>query len=61
MRVRYFCKYCKALNEITKFWAWFWIPHVGASKYLRCRECGKLQVMPRADGLKFIDWPVEKK
>ena len=61
MKVSYTCKYCKAPNEITSFWKWFWTPHIGASKHMHCRECCKFQVMPRADGRKFIDWPVDKK
>lgn len=59
--IHYECRKCGEINEITSFWKWFWTPHIGASKHMRCSGCGKIRVMPRVDGLKFIDWPSETK
>ena len=39
MKVRYICKHCGNVNSIDSFWKWFWTPHLGAKKYLRCRHC----------------------
>lgn len=57
IKVNYVCKRCKTINVIEGFWNWFWTPHVGSKKHMQCKYCGKFQIMPRADGLKFIDWP----
>lgn len=59
--IHYKCRKCGEINEITSFWKWFWTPHIGASKHMRCSGCGKFRVMSRMDGLRFIDWPSETK
>lgn len=37
--INYTCRYCGSTNTITGFWKWFWMPHFGASKWLRCEHC----------------------
>lgn len=62
MKVRYTCKHCEHTNEITSFWKWFWTPHLGAKKWLKCNYCeAKRHFMKRQDGRKWFDWPTEKK
>ena len=61
MKVRYICKNCGRANSIDSFWIWFWTPHLGAKKYLKCRLCNaKRHFMKRWDNRKWIDWPKEK-
>ena len=63
MKLRYTCKYCNGVNEITGFWKWFWTPHFGNKKWMKCKHCGsKKHFMARCDQKwSMIDWPVEKK
>ena len=61
MLVRYICKHCNETNEITDFWKWFWTPHFGTRKRLRCKACNKVSYMKRQDGRKILDWYTEKK
>ena len=60
MKVYYICKYCNETNEITNLWKWFWTPHFGARKRLRCKACNEVSYMKRQDGRKWLDWPKEK-
>jgi hypothetical protein len=60
MLVRYTCKHCNETNEITSLWKWFWTPHFGTRKRLRCKACDKVSYMRRQDGRKILDWPTEK-
>ena len=61
MKVRYICKYCGWATSIDSFWRWFWTPHLGAKKYLKCRHCyDKRHFMKRWDERKWIDWPKER-
>ena len=60
MRVRYTCFYCHSTNTIYSPWKWFFTPHIGAKKWLKCRCCGIKHFMKRQDGRKWLDWPVEK-
>lgn len=61
MKIRYICKYCGKVNSIDSFWKWFWAPHLGAKKYLKCRHCdAERHFMKRWDNRKWIDWPKEK-
>ena len=60
MKVRYTCKHCSETNEITNFWKWFWTPHFGTRKRLRCKACNKVSYMQRQDDRKILDWPTEK-
>lgn len=59
--IRYFCRKCGTEHTINKFWQWFFQPHIGASKWIKCKTCHKIRIMPRVDGLKFWDWPKERK
>ena len=61
MKVRYTCRKCGCEVIITSFWTWFWTPHIGASKYMKCPLCGSIHAMPRKDGRTWLDWPKEKK
>ena len=58
--VRYTCVKCGEENTITSFWTWFWTPHLGASKYLKCKACEQRNWMSRNDGRKWLDTPKEK-
>ena len=63
LKIRYFCSKCRSPynNTIESFSKWFWTPHLGARKLLKCKCCGKRNFMYRVDGRKWIDWPKEKK
>jgi DNA-directed RNA polymerase subunit RPC12/RpoP len=61
MNLKYICRECGATNEITSFWKWFWTPHFGAKKWLKCKHCeAKRHFMKRQDGCKWLDWPKNK-
>ena len=62
MRIRYICKYCNEINEITGFWKWFWTPHFGNKKWMKCKHCdSKKHFMARYNQKwSMIDWPKEK-
>lgn len=32
---------------IPTFWAWFFVPHLGSRRYLKCEKCGKRTWMMR--------------
>ena len=38
--LKYTCKQCGATNTITTFWRWFFTPHFGNKKWLKCSSCG---------------------
>ena len=63
MKLRYTCRYCGEENTIIGFWKWFWTPHFGNKKWLKCTSCGaKKHFMNRMDcNWSMIDWPKEKK
>ena len=61
MKVRYKCKYCGYTNKITSALKWFFIPHLGAKKWIKCEACNDRHFMKRLDDRKWLDWPVEKK
>lgn len=63
MNLKYICKYCNKTTEINTFWQWFWTPHFGNKKWLKCRHCdAKRHFMARKDcKWSMFDWPVEKK
>jgi hypothetical protein len=59
----YTCKECSGENKITSFRKWFWTPHFGAKKWLKCSHCeAKRHFMKRENwsGPKWIDWPKNK-
>ena len=62
MKVRYICKECGKVNSINSFWKWFWTPHFGNKKRLKCRHCdARKHFMNRMDyKWSMIDWPKEK-
>ena len=62
MKVRYICKECDKVNSIDSFWKWFWTPHFGNKKWLKCRHCdARKHFMSRMDcKWSMIDWPKEK-
>ena len=43
-------------------WKWFWTPHFGNKKWLKCKHCdARKHFMPRADcKWSIIDWPKER-
>ena len=63
VKVCYTCKYCGHTNEITGFWKWFWTPHFGAKKWIRCEACNDKHFMERQNwsGPWWIDWPKDSK
>lgn len=62
MILRYKCRYCGEENTIISFWKWFFTPHFGNKKWLRCKYCGEKHFMARKDQKwSMIDWPKEKK
>lgn len=60
MYLRYVCRECGKINLIDNGFKWFFTPHFGAKKYLKCIWCGRIHTMKRWDGRKWIDWPKEK-
>ena len=62
MKIRYICKYCGKVNSIDSFWKWFWTPHFGNMKWLKCKHCdSKKHFMARWDQKwSMIDWPKER-
>jgi hypothetical protein len=64
MNLKYTCRACGGTNEITKFWKWFWTPHFGARKWLKCQHCTtRRHYMKRLNwsGPSWIDWPKDSK
>ena len=56
----YTCRECGNKNKITSFWKWFWTPHFGAKKRLKCEHCSaRRHYMKRENwsGPSWIDWP----
>jgi len=58
--IKYTCPKCGDARFIVSFWKWFWTPHFGARKYLKCKRCKCIRLMNRWDGRKWVDWPTEK-
>ena len=60
--IYYVCKFCGETNELTGFWRWFFTPHFGNKKWMKCSKCGaKKHFMTRKDcKWSMIDWPVSK-
>ena len=57
--LKYTCRYCGETNTITTFWKWFWTPHFGAKKWIKCKYCeAKRHFMKRQDWNKpwWFDW-----
>ena len=63
MNLKYTCRECGKTNEINSFWKWFWTPHFGNKKWMKCKHCdSKKHFMARCEQKwSMIDWPVEKK
>ena len=63
MLLTYTCRTCGKTNEINSFWKWFWTPHFGAKKLIRCKHCGSKHYMERQNwsGPKWLDWPKDSK
>lgn len=40
------CRNCEH-QFIPTFWAWFFVPHFGSRRYLKCEKCGKCTWMRR--------------
>ena len=62
MKLYYTCKFCNETNELIGFWSWFFTPHFGNKKWLKCSKCGaKKHFMARKDcKWSMIDWPKSK-
>lgn len=57
--IKYTCRYCGETNTIKTFWGWFWTPHFGAKKWIKCKHCeAKRHFMKRQDWNKpwWFDW-----
>jgi DNA-directed RNA polymerase subunit RPC12/RpoP len=57
--IKYTCRYCGKTNVITTFWKWFWTPHFGAKKWIKCKHCeAKRHFMERQNWNKpwWFDW-----
>ena len=57
--IKYTCRYCGKANTITTFWKWFWTPHFGSRKWIKCKHCeAKRHFMKRQDWNKpwWFDW-----
>ena len=65
VELEYTCKECNCTNYLFGgFWKWFFTPHFGAKKLLKCQHCGAgPHFMARKNwaGPNWLDWPVEKK
>lgn len=59
MKLNYTCRYCGATNTIMNLFRWFFIPHFGAKKWLKCQYCdAKKHFMQRQNwNHPWIDWP----
>jgi DNA-directed RNA polymerase subunit RPC12/RpoP len=60
VNLEYACRNCGKTNSITSFWKWFWTPHFGSKKLLKCNHCNyKRHYMERENynGPKWLDWP----
>ena len=57
--IKYTCRHCGKTNTITTFWKWFWTPHFGSKKWIKCKHCEvKRHFMERQDWNKpwWFDW-----
>ncbi len=62
VELEYTCQECNRTNYIFSLWTWFFTPHLGARKLLKCQHCGAgYHFMERKDGRKWLDWYTEKK
>ena len=59
MKLKYTCRYCGATNTITSLFRWFFTPHLGAKKRLKCQHCNaKKHFMHRQNwNHPWTDWP----
>ena len=59
--IKYICRKCGETNTIKSFWVWFWTPHLGASKWIKCEGCQARTWQERQNwGHKWLDWPTNK-
>ena len=64
MELKYTCRYCNKTNTITGKLKWFFTPHFGSKKLLKCQYCdSKKHYMKRQNwsGPSWIDWPKDSK
>ena len=55
--INYTCRYCGTTNTITTIWRWFWTPHFGSKKWIKCSHCGERHFMTRQNYKhKWLDW-----
>ena len=55
--INYTCRHCGTTNTITAIWRWFWTPHMGSKKLIKCEYCGKRHFMTRQNyKYKWLDW-----
>lgn len=56
--INYICRHCGTTNTIKTFWRWFFTPHFGSKKWIKCKECERHSLMTRMDweGPKWLDW-----
>lgn len=40
------CPHCKC-QFIPSFWTWFFVPHFGSRRYMRCEKCKQIHWMRR--------------
>ena len=57
--INYTCHHCGKTNTITTFWQWFWTPHYGSYKWIKCKHCSaRPHFMARQNWNKpkWFDW-----
>lgn len=56
--LKYTCRHCGATNVIIGFWQWFFTPHFGNKKWLKCSGCDAKKHYMAKKGAKWsmIDW-----
>ena len=55
--IKYTCRHCGTTNTIKTFWRWFFTPHLGSMKWIKCKECYTRSFMPRNNyKYKWLDW-----
>ena len=59
--IYYVCQFCNHKTSIDSFWKWFFTPHFGNKKWLKCDRCKMKHFMARKDcKWSMIDWPISK-
>ena len=56
--IYYTCRHCGETNELTGFWRWFFTPHFGSKKWMKCDRCKLKSFMTRHNwnAPSWFDW-----